>query len=312
MRNLPLLFTFIFLFSCAKSEEEQIVSAKKEALYYLTHEKCTKARETLDKVDYQSDDPVYISLYSDTYACEAGYGQLATALPDMTSITATTSDLFGTLASFSSAQAETTADSTSYTKLMQAIQVILNSGADSATRITTFGATKAGDLHLQLLLLLTVEMGKYFAYYGDADATGIKGAGGNWNCLAQYTDLTALVHLAVNGTDSCATGAANTSSTDMLVANADYKRRLCEGIILFNNFQDVLGNISFSSNSGELGDLVDVGAVLNSIESTAAGIEAAVADYKDILDQTECEATAATKAVEQQRHFALIIENNHN
>lgn len=311
MKSFICFLSFLILLSCAKSDKAQIDSAKKQALYYLTKSKCTDAREALDEVDYQSDDAVFISLYSDTYACEAGYGQLTTALDNMANITANVTSLFQTLASFSSSQGQSAADSTSYTKLMQAIQVILNSGAGSVARITKFGETKAGDLHLQLLLLLTVEMGKYFGYYGDVDTNGTKGGGGNWNCIAQYTDANALTHLAVNGADSCTNG-ANTSSTETQTSDSAYARRLCEGTILFNNFQDVLSNITFSSNSSELGELTSVGAVLNTIETTAAGVEAAVADYKDILDQTTCETTAATKGAELQRYFALVIENNHN
>lgn len=320
MRELVLLFIIFLSFSCAKSEEDLVDSAKREALYYLTANKCSNAKSALDEVDYQSDDSAYIRLYSDVYACKAGYSQLTTVIDNLGSLTATDADLFKTLASMPASQVETAADSTAYTNIMLAInQLIYSNGTtpSAAARITKFGAREAGDMDYQAMFLILIEMGKYFGFYGNVAADGTKGGGaGAEVCLAELTDATARGHLdnALVGTGDSCTAALNSgasANSSIKSGDSDYVKKLCEGIVLFNNFQDILANISFSSNNSELGDLVNVGAVLNTIETNAAGIEPAVTDYKDITSQTACETLAVTKGNELQRHYALIIEDLH-
>lgn len=321
MKLLLMLLTFTLFVSCAKTDEQAIDAAKREALYHLTGGDCSDAKTALDTVDYQSDDSEYIRLYSDVYACKAGYSQLSTVVENLGSLTATSADLFKTLASMPASQAETQADSTAYTNIMLAInQLIYSNGAtpSAAARITKFGAREAGDMDYQALFLVLIEMGKYFGYNGNVGTDGSKGgAGGTIVCLAELTDTTARGHLdnAVIGAGDLCTDALNSASSansTIQSGDSDYVKKLCEGVVLFNNFQDILANISFSSNSSELGDLVSVGAILDSIETNAAAIEAAITDYKDITSQAACELLAVTKGNELQRHFALIIEDLHN
>lgn len=318
MHELIFLFILLLSISCAKTDEQLVDSSKREALYYLTSSDCSSAKSALDQVDYQSDDAAYIRLYSDVYACKAGYSQLTTVIDNLGSLTATSADLFKTLASMPASQVETAADSTAYTNIMLAIDKLIYSNGttpSAADRITKFGAREAGDMDYQALFLVLIEMGKYFGYYGDVAADGTKGGGaGTEVCLAQLTDATARGYLdTYNSGDSCTAALNATSSNNGIKsADTDYVKKLCEGVILFNNFQDILANISFSSNSSELGALVDVGGILNTIETNAAALDTAIADYKDITGQTDCETLATTKGNELQRYYAIIIENFHN
>lgn len=321
MKILFILLTLTTIVSCAKTDEALLDSSKREALYHLTHGRCSKAKTALDEVDYQNSDSEYIRLYSDVYACKAGYSQLSTVVDNLGSLTATSADLFTTLASMPASQLETEADSTAYTNLMLAINTLVYSNGSTpsaASRITKFGSREAGDMDYQALFLILIEMGKYFGYYGNVAADGTKGGGaGTEECLAQLTDATAGGYLdTFNGGDSCdnADMGDNTKS-GIKSGDTDYLKKLCEGVVLFNNFQDILANITFSSNSSELGDLVNVGAVLNTIESTAAavpGVGTAITDYQDMTSQSACEALAVTNGNELQRYFGLIIENLHN
>ena len=301
------------LFSCAKTDEQKIDSARQEAMYHLTAGDCDKAKDALDDVTADSDDALYVSLYASVYECKAGYTELDTVIGNLTSLNASAAGLFSSLASFTSSQEETAADSTSYTNILNALKVILASSSTvSATaRIAKFGVKKGGDLNYQALFLVTIALGKYMAFYGDAGTNGAKGGGGSHNCLAQYTDATALGHLALNGGDSCASG-SNTSSTETLVANSAYQRRLCEGVVLYNNFLDLLANISFPGDASELGDLVNTETVLNTLLSTAEAVEVAVGTYKVIKSFSTCETTAASDATGLQRHFAILMENSYN
>lgn len=309
-----LFFIFILLFSCAKTPEQEIISAKKEALYFLTEEECTSAKNILDTVTPDSDDASYHSIYASVYQCYAGLKQLD-IIDDLSSLSApSVSSLWGTLAAFGLAQIETTADSTAYSNTMLAINTLLNSDGgtspSAANRITVFGEQAAGDMNLQLLLLITVELGKFLKYYGQAGTDGAKGgANGGAGCLAAYNDATAANH----ADDSSACSNPGTESTsEMATGNVDYVRRLCEGVVLFNNYADVLSNISFSSNSSELGDLSDVGALLTNMVSIANGLEpAAVSAYESIQSQNACETLANTNATQKnylERYFALLLD----
>jgi hypothetical protein len=317
MRILSLLLIIVFSVSCAKTEDELVISAKREAMYWLTKGECSKAKSALDQVDYQSKDDEYIRLYADVYGCKAGYSQLDTVIENLSSLTATSADLFKSLAAFPSSQLETAADSTAYVNINKAIFELLRGGASAetsaTTRISKFGATGAGDMHFQALFLILINMGKYLKYHGDAGAYGTKGGGGNWHCLIEYTDATARGYIST-GSDSCDDPNRSSTSAETLTAAASYESKMCELIVLFNNLRDILSNISFSSNSSELGDTVNIGSVLDTVITTVEAGEPAVTKYKSILSQDSCETTATAEsnnAEEAQRYFAIILENLH-
>lgn len=309
-----------FTVSCARTEKQLVDSSKREAMYHLTKGSCSKAKEALDQVDYQTDDSEYIRLYSDVYGCRAGYSQLSTVVNNLSSVSANATDLFRTLAAFPSSQEETAADSTAYTNLQLAITELLKGGTAAETsataRIAKFGERGAGDMHFQALFLILIQMGKFLKYHGDTDANGVKGAGaGTIDCLFQYTDGTAITYIN-GGADSCDVGTVGNTSAETLVAAASYIPKMCELIILFNNLRDILANITFSSNSSELGDTVNIGSVLDQAIVFAEGTlsEPAVTTYKNILGQTACETQATSEsnnAEEGQRYVGAVLENLH-
>lgn len=302
------------LFSCAKTPEAEIISAKREALYHLTHGGCDKAKSVLDSINPDSDDATYISLYASVYECKAGYKELD-FISDLTSLDASSGNLLSTMASFSLAQVETTADSAVYKNLRQAIEIILAAGGGaqpSATnRISVFGERKAGDLHIQALLMITLELGKFVKYYSQAGTDGVKGAGGN-ACLAEYNDGNVVTF--IGGLSRC-NAATGLSQPEMELTDPEYERRFCEGITLFNNFQDILSNITFSSNSSDLGDLTNVSSVLDDIENQALTLDNTdgfAALFKDVTSQSVCESMVTNTSSDahkgMQRFFAFIFE----
>ncbi len=319
MRELVLLFIIFLSFSCAKTEEELVDSSKREALHHLTGSYCSKAKTALDQVDYQTDDAAYIRLYSDVYACMAGYSQLTTVIENLSTVTASSTDLFKTLAALQASQVETVGDSTAYVNLNKAITELLKGGAatesSATTRIAKFGAREAGDIHYQALFLILIQLGKFLKYHGDAGVDGTKGGGGSWNCLIQYTDATAIGYIT-GGTDTCDVGTVNSTSAETLIAASTYIPKICELTVLFNNLRDIFSNITFSSNSSELGDAVNIGGVLDSAVTAAEVLtsEIAIGTYKVILGQDACETQAESEsnnAEEGQRFFAALLENLH-
>tara|TARA_B100001971_G_scaffold215192_1_gene259873 strand:- start:126339 stop:127307 length:969 start_codon:yes stop_codon:yes gene_type:complete len=309
-----LIFTSLFLFSCAKPDELVCQEAKEEAKYHLTKENCSKAFSALSNA-CGSDDSEYIALQASAYGCRANYSELDLFDLDIDNINS--SSLLSSLASLSSSN-ETQADSTEFVALQSAIQTILTatSGNPSAnTRKTEFGTDNGDDLNFQALFMITVQLGKYFAYYGNADNLGNKGSGSLGNtCIYSYTNADAIDWITSTAPDTgtCvnATGSEGSDDLEAPVTSTEVTTRLCEGIILFNNFMDILGNVDLTDSI--YGDLSSVKTAVDALYTTAIAAEntaystATISTVKDIRLQSDCEALT-TEQIE--KYFAIFFES---
>ncbi len=321
-----LLFTVLFQFmSCAKTEDEEVRSAINEANYHLNSMSCSDAQDVLDDVDFQDDNADYLSVYAASLACYAGYKELDILfggnLDDINS-----TSLIASLAGFSSSN-ETEADSSDFTYLLQAIKTLIeNDGGDqpsTVTRNSKFGIKESGDLSLQALYLIFVSMGKFYAYYGNADNTGTKGGGTQSNsCLFSYTTQDAVDWIGDTNPGSCiaATGSEGSDDLELPVTAAVIKRRMCEGIYLYQNMMNILSNITLPGSS-ELGDVGNVQTTLATLytagitaETTAGGGiynngaaagQNAMTTFQDITGVDECEAEAIEKI---EKFYAIFLE----
>lgn len=260
-------------------------SAIQEAKFELSSTECSKAKSILDDVGFQNDNADYISIYASAQACDAGYTELDTLFGgNLDNLDSTT--FLQSLAAFTSSN-ETSADSTSYTALNNAITTLISydeaaSGSPSTVaRTTKFGSKKAGDLSMQAMYLLFVQLGKHFAFYGNASSDGTKGGGsitGANSCLFSYTTQDAVDYVTdvggAAGLGTC-TSASGTEGSDFLESPetaANIKRRLCHGIVYFNNLLDILGNITLPS-SDSLGDVSNVSSALTTLMTAAEAVE---------------------------------------
>lgn len=314
------IFSLLFiLISCAKTTDQKIDSAKQEAKYHLTHGSCAKAKSVLDDVNFQDDDADYVGLYAATYACKAGYTELGTVFPNLANMNA--SSLLSSTASFDSSD-ETEADSDDFLNLMRAINVILGVSSTTVKRFAKYGNAKATDLSLQTLYMILVTMGKFYAYYGNADENGHKGAGAAANvCLVKYDFHTSvddwLTASPLNGCNSGNDGHADIISP---VDSDTIKSRLCYGVVLFNNLLEILSNISLSDNES-LGSLSEVSDVMTAFFTTAMAAEEtppgappedftgtnSIRTLKDITLQSDCEEQSLD---DLKRYYLYIIETN--
>lgn len=328
MKPLLLLFMIVAV-SCAKTDEDLLDSAKREAKFYLSSRNCSKARNILSDVGTKSSDAGWVGLMSSTYACDAGYSELDTLFNsgDISKLDAT--QLLTSLTTFSSSN-ETESDSSAYTNLKTAINLILSSDGlsqpSAAGKITKFGQDPGTDLNMQALYMILVMTGKFFAYYGDTDSAGVKGAGtgDNNTCIYSYTatDAVEFVNTALNGasnTCSSATGSEGHSDLEAPATAAAIKTKLCEGIVWFNNLLNILSGITLSS-SDSLGDLGNVESAVNTLldnfetlEASAGGIfnnevvsQDSVSTLRLITGQDECEAIAIEKI---EKFYAIVFES---
>lgn len=247
MKNLFFFVSIFFLFSCAKSEEQLVDSAKQIAKRALSDGKCSEARKALEEVGHQSDDPIYIALLASSHACYANYSELD-LFNDIDSIASGADAMLGSLTLLSTSN-ETQADSAGYKSIMSAIDIIVESGGGSAAgRSSKFGSIGGMNLNFQALWLILTELGKFMEYYGNADA-GAKGAGTAPNkCLFTYDEQDAKTYIDTGPTGPCVTGESGHADLPRPPTAPTTLARLCEGIYLFNNFRDILANTDFGDD----------------------------------------------------------------
>lgn len=318
------LMAFIFIISCAKTDEALVRSAVQEAKYHLSGRDCSKAMSALNDVSFQEDNADYISTYASAQACEAGYAELSLFTGSLSNIDASDGGLLRSLAAFESSN-ETQPDSSTYEALHNAITTLISydgtTSPSTASRSSKFGEKKAGDLSMQAMYLLLVQIGKHFALYGNGDADGIKGQGSfNNSCIFSYTTQDAVEAIAAGagGLGTCvnATGSEGSDFLEAPVTSAVIQTRLCKGIIYWNNLIDILGNIALPG-SDELGNVGSIASVLSSIYDAASIAESgalndgpadsqdAVATLRNVRSLTACEAESFARV---EKFYAFVFE----
>lgn len=295
-----LLNILMLVVSCGQSDEQKLKSAIDSANQLLSLRKCDEALAVLEGVGQQTSNARWVIAYASAHACGGAFSEpsfFATELPKLGSNVGQNA-LFGLLTTFNSSAYS--ALSTEYTKLETALNVLLYAGgltsSSHANRLTKFTASEVSNMEVFALYLNMTQLGRYLDYYGAPSAAGVKG-----NCIATYTDATAITAIDVVNTDACNSG-TNTGHPDIETGVAATRHaRLCQGLVLFNNFIDLISNISFTG--GNTGTLSTLGTTFGTLCSVAFGAGAAVCTTKD---QTACVNNITNAQIEQ--FFGSIIE----
>lgn len=293
---LILIFSLLLLFGCG-SDTSEVENAIDEANYLLNDRSCLAAREVLDEAGYQNNNPRYLAAYATTYACEAGYSTIDFFANDLDNLSATSNGFFGSLASFSTSNTMTSAADTDFTKLRQAVNTILYAGgattSSALARKNTFGTRDGNNLNVQALYMNLVALGRWLRYHGNTNASGEKGAGTNPEantCLYPYG--AAFDSLLDDGDTGSCTNVAKTATDDTTIAT------LCNGIVLFNNFFDIIINISFSgTNTGSLNDLGQT------FQDVCDDLPAQYQSFCQLRDQATCEA----QDVDELQGYSILV-----
>lgn len=305
MKIIIIILTFT-LYSCGQDKAEEISDAIEEANLLLSNYKCDEALTILNEVGMQNTNKKYLDSLATAYACKGSYSTTPLFANDLPNIGTASNSLFGSLAAFSSATDMTTPTDSDFTHLQTAIRVLLRAGghetSSSELRESTFTLREATDINLQAFYMILVNMGRWFYYYGNADTLGEKGAGAEPNtCLATYTDANALTAIDVVNSDSCNTG-TNTGHVD--IEGASRTQRLCQGIVLYNNFIDTLSNIQFTGTDADTFDTIET--VFSGVCLAASAASSFSDSMCDVRDQSVCE-TQTNQDIE--RFSASIFES---
>ena len=119
-----------------------------------------------------------------------------------------------------------------------------------------------------------------------------------------YTDAALLLYLATGHTGSCVNGVSGSNDlTNVAIPAATLSKRACQGIVLFNNFIDVLANTTLS-----------VDATLNTLTGTVTtAFTAACALVSNngvctVMAQNECETDYTYLTAPVQKYYGYIWE----
>lgn len=307
MRNSLILFIILFLSSCAQNPEEKLAQAIDRALTHLSSGECDAALKVLADSGHNGSDGIYIQVLASAHACKAGFNEVKFIADDLTSIDADTpADIFRTI-SLMSLSEETAVDSEGYRSIRTGINTILNttSPVGQTARTSKFGSRKGGDMGVQALILNLVNFGKFLHYFGNVNASGVKGGGSRTNsCFLNYNDPRAQ---ALTGVSTGACTVDTDGSPDLNQTTIDGKRRICEGVMLLTNAIDILNNIDFS-NSSSLSVLADIADQVNTFKTaaTAAGLGTIV----NMTSQSACETYLNTPSqlLDMEYFYALVLE----
>lgn len=307
MRSWAFLFILLALASCSQTPEQEASNAIDVALTHLSNENCGKAIEVLEAVKGQSGNPVYVQVLASAYACRANFNATKFIADDVPKLSS--SSLFTALATLR-LSSETEADSASYRDLRQALALLIATDGQ-ANREARFGVRKAGDMGIEIVMLSIVQLGKFLRYYGNANASGAKGAGpGTNSCFMNYTGDAAFLITNSSAGGSCTS--ANDGNPELSISSpneARGKRRLCEGLMLLTNALDVLLNIDLSGNDS-LSSLEDSAAQIQQFKDDALAIEPALATLLTTTSQSACETLLddPTELDHMQLIYAALFE----
>ena len=293
---LSILISSLVLFSSCGKDEDDIKNAIDQANNLLTTRECSAALAELNKVPYQPLNSRFIQTYSSAYACLAGFSEITFFTSDVDRIASGNTTFLPSLSLFSTS-AISASTAASYTNLQTAINTILYAGnvttSSHTSRAAVFGADVAGNMEVQALYMLLAQIGQYVYLHGNTDTLGRKGTRDTPetnNCFTDYTTAAAQAAVTAAGASisPCTDGNYNDGHSELKNGAANRKQYLCEGAVMFNNFFDIITNVTFgsTSNSGSIGSLSD-----NLSNLCTAGGLGAVCTVKD---QATCESASVT------------------
>lgn len=312
--RLFLLLSILIFWGCAKTPKEEVDEAIDVALSYLSSLECQKAIDLLEETGRQNDNPVYLEVLASAYACRAGFDAIDFITSDVGNISTVGSDFMKSLAAMS-VSTETTVDSADYQDYRTALNILLDTHnaaiePSHANRVTVFGARKAGDMDMQILLMSLAQLGKFLHFYGNVNNLGVKGAGTQGNtCFLNYTYASAQAVISAATTGACVTTNAGHTNLAFGANLANAKRRMCEALVLVTNTIDTLNGLTFSTNSN-MANLNTVKTNINTLKTSILAGRPELSALLNTTSQSACVAKLenATEFNNMQFIFALLFE----
>ncbi len=325
MKVIRYIVFLLCLISCGASKEEEVDGAKTSAENFLTLGQCNDALDVLNGVGYQNEDSDFLKLYASAYACRTDYLTTTFFADDITKID--TDNLLSSLTTFTYSTGSEGSGSTDYINMQTAIDTLLYAGGlstaanpSSVDRSDYFSSSDLAEINSLALYLVLNQLGAYSYFYGNTNATGVKGAGDaseNSVCFFSYDvdgggSIDTAIDSALSGNGGSCTGTGLQGKSELTSGGEIDVEAACEGIVLINNFRDLLANVALGSISDV--DLTDVDSYFeDAFDSlSAAGISFDDSTIITVKSQEKCEDDFATNYRDLQIYFAFIFELLHN
>lgn len=301
IKTLFLTAVLLLSFSCGKDQEQEVKDSILSANIYLSTNQCQPAIDLLESIGRQNSNAYYLKTLSTAYACRAGYSSVVLFGTDIEK-TASPAPLGGMSTYTTSTVAVTSplTDDLKFRDLQTAIDILLYAGGipltsepSAALRATHFSANHAGEINTQIAFMMMVQSGKFMKVYANADTNGVKSLN---SCFTNYTNIPGAISapiLAGGTTGNCT--ATNVGHPQLIapVSVTERRKRLCEGVVLFNGILDLLPSIIASAGGTALGD---VGVQITAINVARQKLEddyPVVGTIMNTLSQTNCENDAS-------------------
>jgi len=328
-----LLFCLIFsFFGCGSSEEDKVSFVITEAEIFLNASDCNSALTILKNIEYQKTNARYLQTLASAYACKSSFKE-TTLFTNLGNISAG-GTLLGQFTKFTTASTMTSTDDIDFLNMQSAIDTLLYAGGlltsnnpSVDSRAGIFSPDDALSISTQLFYLMFDQIGRYGFFYGCYDGLssgdGDKGKGRaadpvcSNRCFANYTGTVSLP-VGLGSNISGYIGAAPTGSCDGVsaghtsLAATDYNSSqitiLCQGVILMNNFLEVLDDIS--SNVSAFAGFKVVSDFFDTPK--ANGASASISDVMDTLSQSKCESDFGVDTAGKEKlmkYFVLFYES---
>lgn len=324
MRSLFILAILLIFASCAKTPDEEVDQAIDIALTHLSENKCDSAIDVLEDIGRDKDNPIYLQVLASAYACRAKFSEIDFLDTELDKIDTSATGLLKSLTTLKWSDQDE-ADQDDYKDTREALNILLNvdsSQPSQANREAKYGIRKAGDMGVQALFLAIAQLGKFVHFYGNVNATGVKGGGAAntdeqganaSTCFAAYTSADAQTALTPAVAGACrhpgpATFRGHPNLSFVAADLAVTKRRMCEGLMLVTNIMDILDNITLSDDS--YGDLSSISTTIATYRTTITNASPALATLIDTTSQSTCETLVAdaTEFDNLQYIYALLFE----
>lgn len=285
-------FLILFLNSCGDiSDQERVDNAISLANQLLTDSDCAGAKQVLDDLGYQNLNAEYLVTYAAAQVCTTGYTTTNLFTNELSKVDSTdSSTILGSLTKFSTSSTSGSTDG-NYETTLAAINTLIYAGGltspSHANRELKFTAQDLQEIEVFAIYLMLTNLGKYFYIHGNTNSNGQKGAldvNDTNDCLADY--LTAAGQAArlaaVASISPC--NADNDGHSELQSGATNRQQYMCEGVVMFNNFVDLVTNVSISGS--------DTSTIQNL--NTAVGTlcdDAGLGAVCTVKSQSECETT---------------------
>jgi len=319
--SLIIVISFFLFSGCGQSVAQKREDAVISANILLTKKKYDEAITLLEGAGRDVKSVRYLKALASAYAGKGGFNVLKLFADDLALVS--TPSPMGGMSRFSTSDDMTTATDSDFVNLQKAIDLLLYAGGvDTSVNPTVaergvfFNASDASEINVLLMYLVLVQTGRYFQFYGNTSALGIKGGGTQGNvCFLNYQNL-AFAGGPPNDMNalqaSGATGACNVllNGHASLGTPGSYQTaRLCQGVVLLNNFLAIFPSVV----AGVSGTNFDAIKALESVINTAKALAEVATPGTDArvstsLSQTKCESDNAASDVYLQTYFAFIME----